>query len=259
MKYFTKKNVKAATFEYVPMILGIRVPGFIRIHFRYAKRNPLIWLVLTLAPFIIGLIVLSSFAENVLKVPLKGWQNFFIVVFFIALAFFAAERSRRFRRFYVGAIPGMVVLNGLISMFFKTGFSFGSLVVFLILSALPAWVLGKLSMGKGYKMLSDGADRSYRPGRDLYMDGQYDAAFVHLEAAAKRGHMKSLYLLGHAHENANGRERDLIKAAHFYEKASSKGYHKASLAYQRVLTSLDPAQLELYEADMKTLEVNQLF
>lgn len=259
MKYLTKSNIKKTTFEYVPMVLGIRVPGFIRIHFRYAKRNPIIWLVLTLAPFIIGLIVLASVCEHILKVSPRGWQSFLIVVFFIALAFYMAERFRGFRRFYVAAIPGMVILNGLITMFLKTGFSFGSLIVFLILSAAPAWILSKLSMGKGYKMLSDGADKSYRPGRNLYMEGQYEAAFVYLEPAARRGHMKSLYLLGHAHEHENGRELDLIKAAHLYERASSKGYRKATAAYQRLMQSFSPEQMAAYETDIETLEVNQLF
>jgi len=64
----------------------------------------------------------------------------------------------------------------------------------------------------GYRMLSDGANKTYRPGRDLYMEGQYAKAFIYLEPSAKRGHMKSLYLLGHAHEHGNGRERDRVKA-----------------------------------------------
>jgi len=114
-------------------------------------------------------------------------------------------------------------------------------------------------MGAGYRMLSDGADKNYRPGRNLYMDGHYEKAFVHLVPAAKRGHMKSLYLLGHAHEHGNGRSLDLIKAAHFYEAASSKGYRKASAAFERLVQTFDAAQMDAYETDVSTLEVNQLF
>ena len=259
MKFLTKQNVKAATFEYVPMVLGIRVPGFIRIHFRYALRNPVIWIALVLAPFVLGLILLGVFSEQVLQVSAKGWHLFIITLFLIALAFFMAERSRQFRKFYVAAIPGMVILNGLFNLFIKNGFSFGNLVVFGILSVIPAWILAKLCMGPGYRMLSDGADKNYRPGRDLYMAGEYHQAFLQLEPSARRGHMKSLYLMGHAHEHGNGRETDLIKAARFYDKSSSKGYRKATAAYERLIQTFDPAQMELYETDISTLEVNQLF
>lgn len=259
MKYLTKKNVKTAAFEYVPMVLGIRVPGFIRIHFRYARRNLFIWAILVIAPFILGMMLVSAFSEQVLKVSPKGWYLFLISLFLIALAFFFAERSRQFRKFYVAAIPGMVIANGLFNMLFKDGFSFGSYIVFGLLSVIPAVVLGKFSMGHGYRLLSNGADKNYRPGRDLYMAGDYQQAFLHLEPAARRGHMKSLYLIGHAHEHGNGRTLDLIKAVRFYEKSSSKSYRKATLAYERLMQSFDAAQMEVYEADMSTLEINQLF
>lgn len=259
MKFLTKKNVKAATFEYIPMAFGIRVPGFIRIHFRYALRNPFIYIVLVIAPFILGLILLSAISTHVLQVEAKGWQVFFITLFLIALAFFMAERSRGFRKFYVAAIPGMVIANGLFNLFFKSGFSFGSLVVFLILAAIPGLILGKLSMGYGYRLLSDGADKNYRPGRDLYMAGEYHQAFLQLEPAARREHMKSLYLLGHAHEHGNGRELDPLKAARFYQKSSSRGYRKATAAYERLMQSFDAEQMKAYEADLTALDVNQLF
>lgn len=259
MKYLTKKNVKAATFEYIPMVLGIRVPGFIRIHFRYALRNPFIYIVLVIAPFIFGLIFLSALCTHILKVDAKGWHLFLITLFLIALAFFMAERSRRFRRFYVAAIPAMVIANGLFHLFIKNGFSFGSLVVFGLLSALPAWVLAKFSLGYGYRLLSDGGYKNYRIGRNLYKSGDTENAFIYLEPIARKGHMKSLYLLGHAHEHGNGREQDSIKAARFYEKASSKGYHKATLAYENLLKSFDAEQMKAYDTDVSTLEVNQLF
>lgn len=259
MKFLTKKNVKAATFEYIPMVLGIRVPGFIRIHFRYALRNPFIYVVLVIAPFILGMMLISAFSTHVLGVTIKGWQVFFITLFFIALAFYFAERYRQFRKFYVAAIPGMVIVNGLYNLFIKSGYSFGNFIAFLIIAGAPAWILAKFSMGHGYRLLSDGADKNYRPGRNLYMAGDYHDAFLQLEPSARRGHMKSLYLMGHAHEHGNGRDLDLIRAARFYEKSSSKGYRKASAAYERLLTSFDEAQMAAYETDIETLEVNQLF
>ncbi len=258
MKFLTKKNVKAATFDFIPRLLGIRIPGFIRIHFRYAMRNPLIWIVLVIAPFIFGLILLSAFSTHVLDVQAKGWQLFLVTIFLIALAFFLAERSRKFRTIYVTAIPSMVIANGLFNLFVKDGYSFGGLVAFGLLSALPAWVLAKLSLGPGYRLLSDGGFKNYRVGRNLYMDGKTAEGLALLEPIARKGHMKSLYLLGHAHEHGNGVECDLMKAAKFYEKAGSKGYAKASRAFENLLQSFDPEQMALYEADMSTLEVNQL-
>ena len=259
MKVFTKKNVKAATFEYIPMVLGIRVPGFIRIHLRYARRNPFIWTVLVIAPFILGMMILNAFSTHVLEVKAEDWQIFLITLFLIALAFFMAERSRTFRKFYVFAIPGMVILNGVFNLFFKDGFSFGNLIVFGLLSVLPAWALGKFSIGNGYRLLSDGGYKNYRIGRDLYMDGKKEEGLVYLEPIARKGHMKSLYLLGHAHEHGHCLEPDIFKAARFYEKASSKGYAKASRAYDRLIQSFTSEQMKQYETDISTLEVNQLF
>ncbi len=259
MKFLTRQNIKAATFDYIPMIFGIRVPGFLRIHIRYALHNPFIYIVLVIAPFILGQILLNALCKYVFEINAKSWQIFFITMFLIALAFFFAERSRQFRKLYVVAIPGMVILNGLFHLFFTQGFSVGNLIGFGILSAIPAWFLGKFSMGYGYRMLSNGAERNYRPGRDLYMSGAYEQAFLKLEPSARRGHMKSLYLLGHAHEHGNGRELDPIRAARFYEKSSSKGYRKATLAFERLVTSFDEDQMAQYETDIATLEVNQLF
>lgn len=259
MKIFTKKNIKAASFEYVPMILGIRVPGFLRIHLRYALHNPFIYIILVIAPFILGMMFLTTLSNQLFEGQVKGWQIFLITLFLIALAFFMAERSRKFRRFYVIAIPGMVIANGLFNLFIVQGFNIGNLIGFVILAGIPAWLLGFFSTGYGYRMLSNGAFKKYRVGRDLYMAGDYKNAFLYLEPTARKGHMKSLFLLGHAHEHENGRELDLIKAAHFYEKASSKGYAKATRAFETLVQSFTPEQMQAYETDISTLEVNQLF
>lgn len=250
MSAFTKKNIKVVLTRYVPMVLGLRIPGFIRIHFRYMRRNLFIWLVLVIAPFIIGLMTLSMMNRAWDEVSFTGWQRFFIVLFLIAIAFYFAERHRKFRRFYVMAIPGMVIINGLFRFAFDGGVSFGGLVSFAILAGLPALLLGKLSLGKGYRMLSDGADKNYRPGRNLYMEAQYEQAFIHLEPAAKRGHMKSLYLLGHAHEHGNGRAQDRIKAARFYNKSAKKGYRKAHAAFEALFATFATAEVEAFEVDL---------
>jgi len=255
---FSKKNLKTVATDYVPTLLGLRIPGFIKIHFRYLARNPFIWLVLVIAPFIIGLMTLSMINQASSEISLSGWQCFFIVLLVIAMAFYFAERDRKFRRFYVMAIPGMVIINGLFRFAFDGGLSFGGLVAFAILAGLPALILGKLSMGMGYRMLSDGADRNYRPGRDLYMDGDYETAFIHLEPSAKRGHMKSLYLMGHAHEHGNGRPQDRIRAARFYDKAAKKGYRKAHSAFEALFASFTTEEVEAFDVDLK-LSVSELF
>ena len=259
MSVFSKKNIKLLLVEYAPALLGLRIPGFIRIHFRYLARNPFIWLVLVLAPFIIGLVTLSQLNQASAEVSLSGWQRFFIVLFVIAIAFYFAERHRKFRRLYVMAIPGMVIINGLFRFAFDGGLSLGGIISFGILAGLPALVLGKLSMGKGYHMLTDGADKHYRLGRALYDEGQYAKAFIQLEPSAKRGHMKSLYWLGHALEHGNGREQDRVRAARFYDKSAKKGYRKAHAAFEALFATFSAGEVEAFEADLDVLGRSELF
>jgi len=223
------------------------------------RRHPFIWMVLVIAPFIMGLMSLAQMNKAWAEFSLSGWQRFFIVLFVIAIAFYFAERDRKFRRFYVIAIPGMVILNGLFRFAFDGGVSFGGLITFVILAGLPALLLGKLSMGMGYRMLSNGADKNYRPGRDLYMDGQYAKAFLHLEPSAKRGHMKSLYLLGHAHEHGNGRPKDRGKAARFYDKSAKKGYRKAHAAFEDLFATFTAEEVDAFEADLDEMGLSELF
>lgn len=244
------------------MLFGFRIPGFIRIHIRYFFSNPFVYGVLVVAPFVIGLVMLLGINQNLLEGSLSGWQVFFIVLFAIALAFYSAERNRLFRKIYVRALPAMVVLNGLFIYIFDqglTGSLFGGLVVFAVLALLPAWLLGKFSMGMGYRMLSNGADRHYRPGRELYSDGEYEAAFKYLERSAKRGHMKSLYWLGHAHENGNGRPLDRVKAARFYDKAAKKGYRKAQLAFEALCETFTADEKAAFESDLSPSGLDDLF
>ena len=257
MHAFSKQNIKLAR-QYVPMIFGLRIPGFIKVHMRYARRSLVTWLVLFLAPFVIGLMSLSIISERLLEVKMSNWQLYLLTLFLIALAFFFAERNRKFRRIYVMAIPAMVVVNGLFNLVYTDGLSIGGLIKFGILAALPAWWLGRHAMGKGYRLLSDGADKNYRPGRDLYIDGQYVEAFVHLEPSAKRGHMKSMYLLGHAHEHGNGREIERITAARFYDKAGRKGYGKAHHAFKALFETFGPEEIKTFETNLGISEINEL-
>jgi hypothetical protein len=250
---------QAAVRKYLPLMLGIRIPGFFKIHFRYAKRSFITWFVLFIAPFVISVMSLRIICEKFLDFKPSDVQLFVVSFFLIALAFFFAERHRRFRRIYVLAIPALVLVYGVISFVSDPGNFPGNVIKFGILSGLPAWWLWKHAADKGYKALSDGACKDYRPGRDLYMDGHYDEAFARLEPSAMRGQMKSLYLLGHALEHGNGRARDRIKAARFYDKASRKGYGKAHLAFDELFWTFSPEEIEAFETDLGTSGINELF
>ena len=259
MPLFSKQNFKLVVTDYAPTLMGLRIPGFIKIHIRYILSNPFVWAVLFLAPFVIGQITLSQFSRHVLEIEPRGVAIFLIVLFLIALSFYFAERNRAFRYWYVRAVPAIVVLNGLVSLFTGGDFSFGALIVFGILSLFPAWILWRWSTGMGYRMLSNGADRKYRPGRDLYMEGDYERAFTYLEPSAKRGHMKSLYLMGHAYEHGTGYEQDRVKAARFYDKSAKKGYKKAQDAFERLCESFTPEEREAFERDTSPSGLNDLF
>jgi hypothetical protein len=232
----SKRNLTRAATDYAPMLLGMRIPGFIKIHLRYIFSNPFIWAVLFLAPFVIGLVTLFSLAEMIPDLEISGWQSFLIVLFLIAMSLYFAERNRIFRKIYVRALPTMVIANGVMIYLFDSGPIFGRIVVFCILALFPAWVLGKLSTGMGYRMLSNGADRHYRPGRDLYMDAQYDEAFLHLEPSAKRGHMKSLY-----------------------QASAKKGYGRAQTAFETLCEAFDEQEREAFQNDLTISGINDLF
>jgi hypothetical protein len=246
----SKRNLKRAVTDYAPSLLGVPIPGFIRIHLRYILSNPFVWGVLFVAPFVIGLLTLSQFCRVVLKIQPSGWQLFLTILFLIALAFYFAERNRTFRSLYVRAIPAIVILNGLFRLFQDLTPLFGKIIVFLTLSVFPAWILGRLSMGMGYRMLSNGADRKYRPGRDHFMAGDYERAFSYLEPSAKRGHMKSLFLMGRAYEQGLGCQQDRIKAARFYDKSAKKGYTKAQSAYEALVLSFSAEEKASFDQDM---------
>lgn len=251
--------MKLMVTNYAPALLGIRIPGFIRIHLRYIASNPFVWGILFVAPFVIGLVTLSQFSRRVLQVEPGGWQLFFLVLFLIALAFYFAERNRTFRTIYVRAIPAMVILNGLIRLVMNGDFSLGGIIVFFVLSVIPAWLLWLLSTGMGYLMLSNGADRRYRPGRDFFMAGEYDVALDYLEPSARRGHMKSLYLIGEAFENGWGYDQDRVKAARLYNKSADKGYRKAQLAFERLCASFTAEEQARFENDVSISGINDLF
>ena len=257
----SRQQMKIAATEYAPMLFGIRIPGFIRVHWRYFVGNPFVWMVLVIAPFIIGLVTVFSVDRAVEAVDISGWQAFLLVLFLIALAFHFAERNRTFRKVYVAALPGMVLLNGFLIYVFDDGYGpwYARLIVFGLLAALPAWVLWKLSSGMGYRMLSNGGDRHYRAGRDLYMAGEHAQGLLKLEPSAKRGNMKSLFLLGDAHEHGRGSELDRVRAARFYDASAKRGYRRGQAAFERLSQSFTEEERDAFESDVSAGGLVDLF
>jgi len=179
------QNSKARQYirQYGPTVLGIRIPGFFKIHFRYARRSFKTWFVLFIAPFIVSTMSIRIITRKFFEWNPSDVQLYIIGFFIIALAFYFAERHRTFRKIYVLAIPALVVVYGLVNWAADPGSFPGNLIKFGIITLVPAWWLWNHAAGEGYKTLSDGADLHYRPGRNLYMEGKYEEAFVHLEPA----------------------------------------------------------------------------
>ena len=245
--------------EHLPLLFGFRVPGFLRIHWRYARYNFLTWFVLFIAPFVITVLSLRAVSNVIPDVNPSDLQLYLIAFFVIALMFFFAERHREFRKIYVLLIPVLVIAYGVLQFILDPGRFPGNLIRFGILTLLPAWWLWKRAQGKGYKALSDGAEKSYRRGADLYQDGQYEDAFVLLEPAAKRGHMKSLFLLGDSFEHGKGRPMNRVRAAQLYDRAGRKGYHRAQAAYEELFKTFSAEEQEQYEYELGASGINELF
>ena len=245
--------------EHGPSVLGIRIPGFFKIHMRYAKRSFSTWFVLFIAPFLVSIMVMGIVARRYLDINPTDLQLYIVAFFLIAVAFFFAERHRKFRRIYVVLVPALIIIYGLATVNLDQGRFPGNIIKFAILILYPAWWLWKRASDEGYKALSDGADPDYRPGHDLYIAGDYEDAFVYLEPSAKRGHMKSLYLMGHAYENGNGRARDRVRAAKLYDKAGRKGYMKARRAFDTLFSKLNKDEKKRYDTDIRTSGTEELF
>jgi len=215
------------------MALGAYVPKFFRIHLRYIRNNLRAWVVLFVTPFLaiklfmIALIErLSQFGEGPDGVV---WHYDIIAIFAVAVCFAMAERHRGFRRFYVYAVPTVMALGLLYWAGGRGGYANVGYLFKAGLIGILTYRVGKFTINKGYEQLSDGADKDYKRGRDHYESGEYELAIPFLETAAKRGHFKSLFLLGDAYEYGHCVEADLAKAAEYFMKSSRKGYRKANI------------------------------
>lgn len=74
-------------------------------------------------------------------------------------------------------------------------------------------------------------EADYMEGLRLFYLSRYDEAAALLTRAAEAGEMKSQHFLALMYENGNGVERDLERAAYWYEKTAEQGDREAQLTY----------------------------
>lgn len=237
----SKRRTTALVFRKMGAItLAAYVPGFFRIHLRYIRNYPIVWAGLFVAPFI---------AVKLALVTIFGWFNTesksgvafdILAIFVIALCFFAAERNRHFRRYYIYLAPAIIFFSLLYSTWRQQGFMTPGFIVLGILIWLLAMVVWKLAGTKGYQALTHGGSRRYAKSVKLLQQGNFEKGFKLLQKSAKSGHFKSLFLMGEIYENGRGVDTDLFRAAELYLRASKKGYRPASERFEAVYERLEP-------------------
>lgn len=254
-KKFEKKQLKKqkakkrnkTTRKFGLLLMGAYVPAFINIHFRYAKHNFKVWAALFIAPFLVAKLVLMRINDMLPEHEQIVWHYDLLAIFAISICFYAAERFDNFRRVYVWAVP-VTIFCGL--LYWSNGQGSNEMsgsIVKLLLIAYLSYRVGKFTISDGYVELDDGADTDYHTGKELYDVAAYGAAMPLLEASARRGHFKSLYLLGDIYENGHHTPKDIVKAAVFYHKAGQKGYVPAAKRCEAVLETLTPQQSLSFE------------
>jgi len=243
-----RKQASTAVKKIGAMSLAIYVPGFLRIHARYARNHFRAWAALFVAPFLAIKLALVSASK---LFELEGtWRYDFIAILLVGFFFYLAERRRDVRQYYVYAAPTIMGI-GLLYWAGGGGFLNIGFAVKAALIILFTLKVGQFTISRGYEQLSEGANKHFHKGKIHYQAGEYDLAMPFFEKAARRGHFKSLYLLGVAHENGQFYERDLIKAAYYYLKAGKKGYAEANERYKKLIESMsndekDAVQKSLY-------------
>ncbi len=78
-------------------------------------------------------------------------------------------------------------------------------------------------------------EADYAEGLRLFYLQRCDEALTLLTRAAEAGHEKSQHFLAMMYENGNGVERDLARAAFWYQKAADRGNRDAQLTYAMLL------------------------
>lgn len=226
--------------------LGAYFPKFFRIHLSYMRHNFRAWAALFVAPFLTIKLFMIALFESLSRFG-NGtggtvWHFDIIAIFAVALCFVLAERHQGFRRIYVYAVPTIMALG----LLYWAGGNGGYLNIgYLVKAGLIGYLtyrVGRFTIASGYQQLSEGGDKDYSQGYEHYAREEYDLAMPFLEKAAKRGHFKSLFLLGDAYECGNFYEADPSKAAEYFIKSGRKGYDKANARYEELLKRLSTKQ-----------------
>lgn len=225
------------------LVLGQYVPGFLKIHLRYIKRNVRVWLALFVAPFLAIKLFFVSLFNIISDGTIGTWKFDLIAIFVVALCFFLAERHRSFRKFYVYFAPAVMCL-GLLYWAANGGADLVSpgFIVKAVLIGYLTFRIGRFTIDMAYQILTEGADPNYREGRDLYDQKEYELAMPLLEASAARGHFKSMYLIGEAYERGFHYKKDRIKAAEYYWESGKKGYAKGSERFRDLMDRMSKSE-----------------
>lgn len=79
------------------------------------------------------------------------------------------------------------------------------------------------------------AEKDYMEGLRLFYLSKFDEALPLLTQAAEEGSMKAQHFLALMYQNGNGVEKDLEKAAYWYDKTAKQGDSEAQLTYAMIL------------------------
>ena len=80
----------------------------------------------------------------------------------------------------------------------------------------------------------DTHDADYMEGLRLFYLSKYDEAIPMLTSAAERGSVQAQHFLAMMYENGNGVERDLARAAYWYEQTARHGDKEAQFTYAMI-------------------------
>lgn len=115
----------------------------------------------------------------------------------------------------------------------------------------------------------DTHDADYMEGLRLFYLSKYDEAIPMLTSAAERGSVQAQHFLAMMYENGNGVERDLARAAYWYEQTARHGDKEAQFTYAMICAlgkGIEPdvaaachwATLSYHQGNGKALQALQL-
>ncbi len=228
---------------------SVYVPGFLFIHLRYLRYHTQSWLALFVAPFVATKAVLGRLSNWSGDARFQSLSFDLIALAVIAACFMLAERRREFRRYYVYAVPIIIFVGLVIGAAAKHGWFTRPFWPEFLMVGFLAYIVGRVSIGKGYQALKDGGDMNYRKGRAYFDERKFKKAMPLLEKSAKGGHFKALYLIAEAYQKGLGDyPQDKVRAAEYYARSGRKGYRRATQTYRSLLDTLSPDEMDAHRA-----------